>query len=69
MEKAESDEIRKEMLEKAQKNVKNYCLGTIITADVFASDRNKIDNIVKKHYHECDMATSVSLCARTTSRS
>ncbi len=53
----------KEMLEKAQKNVKNYCLGTIITADVFASDRNKIDNIVKKHYHENVLAVDMESAA------
>jgi adenosylhomocysteine nucleosidase len=49
----------KEMLEKASKNVKNYCLGTIITADVFASDRNKIDNIVKKYYHDNVLAVDM----------
>ena len=52
-----------EMIEKAQKNIYNYHLGTIITADVFASDRSKLDYIVEKHYNDNVLAVDMESAA------
>lgn len=53
----------KKMLEKAEKCISNYQLGTIITADVFASNREKVENIVEKYYHENVLAVDMESAA------
>lgn len=52
-----------EMLEKVQNKVKNYCLGTIITADTFASDRSKVEGIVNNYYNDNVLAVDMESAA------
>ena len=44
-------------------NQEYYQLGTIITADVFASNREKVENIVEKYYHENVLAVDMESAA------
>lgn len=55
--------VSNEMLEKAQNKIKNYCLGTIITADTFASDRSKVEGIVNNYYNDNVLAVDMESAA------